>query len=240
MLTAFDWLLFALVVVGLPLRALHAMRTLKRSSPDEAAALRPRLWRRAILTQWLLVAAIAALWIVQKRGWSWLNLTAGWAWGCGGVVAGVAMIAGAMHVQRSQLPSRPDVVTRLRQRLASVESLMPHARTEFAGFAVLAFTAGICEEVLFRGFITWLLAHVLPSYALACLVQAVLFGLAHVYQGPRGIVLVGTVGLFLTGIVWVTGSLWPAMLVHALMDLNAGDLAMRVYSLPAPATDGSA
>jgi hypothetical protein len=37
------------------------------------------------------------------------------------------------------------------------------------------------------------------------------------------------VGAFFTGVVWVSGSLVPAMLIHALMDLHAGDLARRMH-----------
>jgi membrane protease YdiL (CAAX protease family) len=64
----------------------------------------------------------------------------------------------------------------------------------------------------------------------AALPQVVVFGVGHLYQGPRGVVLTGIVGAFFTLIVFVTGSLPMAMAVHALMDLHAGDLAWRTYA----------
>ena len=62
----------------------------------------------------------------------------------------------------------------------------------------------------------------------AAAAQVVIFGVAHLYQGVGGIVKTGFAGAFFTAVVWISGSLVPAMLIHALMDLHAGDLARRV------------
>jgi membrane protease YdiL (CAAX protease family) len=151
---------------------------------------------------------------------------------------GVAAMAAMVAAQRRQVAARPEVAARVRERLASVSALMPHSREEFPGFVSLAVTAGVCEELLFRGFVSWVLACVLPAFWMAAAGQALLFGLAHAYQGPRGVLATGAVGVFMAGIVWVTGSLWAAMLVHALMDINAGDMALLVYGEP-PAPAGT-
>ncbi len=226
-----DWLLLVVVVVGLAGRAWFGMRALRRLTPAQAAARRPRLWARAIGTQWLLVAALVALWLVNRRNFGELFLVPRATWGLGGVVAGVVMLAGMMRGQRRTIAERPELVARVRAQLAGVEPLMPHSHAEWPGFASLAVTAGVCEELLFRGFVTWMLWHVLPVFWVCALGQAVLFGLAHAYQGPRGVLLTGAVGLFMAGVVWITGSLWAAMLLHALMDLHSGDLARRVLEL---------
>jgi uncharacterized protein len=230
-----DLLLLALLALGLPLRAWLAMRRLREASPEEAAGLRPRLWARAIGTQWLLTAGVVLQWLVQRRPFESLWLVPSFGWGAGGVLLGVALMAMVLQPQRRTLAASPEMVARLRQRLEGVHRLLPASRAEWPGFVPLALTAGLCEEVLFRGFLLWVLAHVLPAWWMAALAQALLFGLAHVYQGPRGVFATFGVGVFLTGVVWISGSLWPAMLVHALLDLNAGDLAIRVSELPEPA-----
>jgi hypothetical protein len=231
-LTPADVLLLVLLALGLPLRAHLAMRQLRAASPEEAVRLRPRLWARAIGTQWLLAAGVVLQWIVQRRPLGSLSLNAAFGWGAGGVLLGVALMAVVMQPQRRNLASTPEVVERLRGRLEGVQRLLPSSRAEWPGFVPLAITAGICEEVLFRGFVLWALSQVLPDFWQAAFAQALLFGLAHAYQGPRGVFLTFIVGAFLTGVVWISGSLWPAMLVHALLDLNAGDLAIRVAELP--------
>jgi membrane protease YdiL (CAAX protease family) len=231
--TPADVMLLVLLALGLPLRAWLAMRRLRAASEEEAAILRPALWTRAIITQWTLTGGVLWQWLAQHRPFEALSLNARFGWGAGGILLGLALMAIAMQPQRSQLAAAPAVVERLRSRLEGVKKLLPATREEWPRFVALAFTAGICEELLFRGFILWALAQALPEYWQAALAQAVLFGLAHAYQGPRGVFLTFMVGAFLTGVVWITGSLWPAMLAHALLDLNAGDLAIRIAALPA-------
>ena len=231
-LTPTDVLLLVLLVLGLPLRAWYARRRLRAASPEEAADLRPRLWLRAVLTQWLIAAAVVLQWVFLRRPFESLSLVPVFGWGAGGVLLGVVLMAVVLQPQRSSLASSPEAVARLRSRLEPVRRLMPASRAEWPGFVPLALTAGICEELLFRGFLLWVFAQVLPLYWQAALAQAVVFGLAHAYQGPRGIFLTFGVGVFLTGVVWISGSLWPAMLLHALLDLNSGDIAVRIAELP--------
>ena len=231
MLMPFDLLLLALILVGLPVRAWFAMRELNAAPEPELPALRARLWTRAVLSQWALVAGVLLLWGWQKRWWNALNVAARFGPMESGMLVGIVILVILLDRQRRTLEREPQVVARLQERLASVERLMPATRAEFPRFALLAITAGVCEELLFRGFVTWALAHVLPSYTIAAFVQAALFGVAHLYQGPRGVLTTGLVGVFLTAVVWLTGTLWMAMLIHALMDLNAGDLAIRVRTL---------
>jgi len=230
--TTADVLLLVLLALGLPLRAWFAMRRLRNATEEEAEILRPGLWTRAIGTQWLISVAVLWQWLAQHRPLEALSLTPRFGWGAGGVLLGLALMAVAMQPQRHQLAATPETVERLRSRLAGVHRLMPASRAEWPRFMALAFTAGICEELLFRGFVMWALAQALPEYWQAAVAQGVLFGLAHAYQGPRGVLLTTVVGLFLAGVVWISGSLWPAMLVHALLDLNAGDLAIRIAELP--------
>lgn len=76
---------------------------------------------------------------------------------------------------------------------------------------VFAVIPGICEEILFRGFVLRGLGRRMHP-ALAVLWTAVLFGLFHfdLYRLLPTTVL----GLALGGLVWLTGSLWPSILLH--------------------------
>lgn len=225
--TPLDVFLALLIAVGLPLRALHTKRSLERLPESQHAARRPTLWLRAIASQWLLVAAVAALWVLNERSVVSLGLTARPTAGLLGVLAGVGGIAALLHRQRGHVGEDPEFRARVRERLDGAWPILPHTRREYPGFVPLAITAGICEEILFRGFLLWLFALFMPWWA-AGLAQAVLFGVGHAYQGPRGVMLTMFVGFFLTAVVWVSGSLWPAIVIHALMDLHAGDIAWRV------------
>jgi membrane protease YdiL (CAAX protease family) len=79
------------------------------------------------------------------------------------------------------------------------------------------------QELQFRGLLLGALDRVAPPWA-ANLGQAAFFGVAHIavqYQGPAGAFVPVTVALgFVLG--WVTqrtGSLWPAIVIHAVADI---------------------
>jgi len=44
----------------------------------------------------------------------------------------------------------------------------------------------------------------------------VIFGVEHAYQGVRGVVKTGVIGLAMIGLVWLTGSLIVAMFILML------------------------
>ena len=228
MLTLADQLLTLLIVVGLPLRAWFGMRALKAAPSGTLPVLRRGLWLRAIASQWSLVSLVLAVWLLEHRSLVTLGLSLPPTGGLVGVLVGLAAIVSIVLRQRGAVDADEEIRRRIRARLAPVERLMPRSRAELPLFAVLATTAGLCEELLFRGYLLWVAGHLLP-FPVAPAAQALVFGVCHAYQGWRGIVLTTFAGVFLTAVVLVTGSLWPAMLIHALMDLHAGDLARRVF-----------
>ena len=227
MLVRSDHVLALLIVFVLPLRAWWGMRTLNAAPSERVPALRARLWWRAILMQWALIGMLALVWTQEHRSPVSLALVVRPNWGLAGVLIGLATIVSLVMRQRARVAQEPELQRSVREQLASVQRLMPHTTGEFRVFAALAVTAGICEELLFRGFLTWYLAHHV-GLPVAAAAQVVIFGVAHLYQGFGGILKTGFAGAFFTAVVWISGSLVPAMLIHALMDLHAGDLARRV------------
>jgi uncharacterized protein len=84
-------------------------------------------------------------------------------------------------------------------------------------------TAAFGEEIVFRGFLlnraAGLDVAVQDWVLIVILGQAVLFGLAHAYQGLGGVILTGALGLALGILTYVAqGNLWPAILVHGLIN----------------------
>ena len=83
---------------------------------------------------------------------------------------------------------------------------------------------GIAEEFLFRGYFIWALAPWLGWWGAAALSVA-LFASGHAYQGWNGALRTGVVGTFLTLVVAILNSLWPAIILRALIDLGSGVIA---------------
>jgi membrane protease YdiL (CAAX protease family) len=79
------------------------------------------------------------------------------------------------------------------------------------------------EEFFYRGFLMTKIARGLgesrAAWIVAVILQALIFGLAHAYQGPVGIVGTGMTGLIYGFATLVCGrSLWPAILAHGAID----------------------
>jgi len=110
----------------------------------------------------------------------------------------------------------------LEKALAGAKRLMPNNSTERAVWVVVSISAGVCEELLYRGWVLSFFAAALGSVWLGLLISSVLFGFAHVYQGRSAILGTGIVGAVFAIVYVVCGSLIPGQLLHTAMDLNSG------------------
>jgi len=100
--------------------------------------------------------------------------------------------------------------------------LFPQTGMEGIAWAVVALTAGFCEELIFRGYLQKQFQAMTGSAMLGALLQAVVFGAAHGYQGMRLMILIAVYG-FLFGLLMIwRKSLRPGIAAHAWQDLLSG------------------
>ncbi len=100
--------------------------------------------------------------------------------------------------------------------------LLPSSTQERRWWWLVCITAGICEEVVYRGFLLHYF-HTLPfhlSLVWAMVVSSVIFGIGHLYQGVAGGVQTAIVGFAFAVMFVMTGSLVVPIVVHAVMDLR--------------------
>jgi membrane protease YdiL (CAAX protease family) len=121
-------------------------------------------------------------------------------------------------------------------QLRPVAALLPRTPSERRWFALLAMTAGICEELLYRGFGLAALRWAAPDITTAALVitSGAAFGFAHLYQGRLGMTLTGALGAYLAWITIAIGNLVPVMLLHALLDLRILGLPLEAVPVVTP------
>jgi membrane protease YdiL (CAAX protease family) len=100
--------------------------------------------------------------------------------------------------------------------------ILPATPDEKRAFVGLSLTAGICEELVFRGFLVFALVAASGSVLLALLVSSAVFGVLHAYQRPAGAVRAAALGALLALPLITTGSLLPGVLAHAGIDIIAG------------------
>lgn len=101
--------------------------------------------------------------------------------------------------------------------------LFPSTAEERRWWWLVCITAGICEEIVYRGFLLHYL-HVTPvhlSLTWALIVSSVIFGVGHLYQGIAPAASTVIAGFMLGAIFIITGSLLVPIMIHAVMDLRA-------------------
>jgi membrane protease YdiL (CAAX protease family) len=103
-----------------------------------------------------------------------------------------------------------------------VEFLLPHGGTEKLIWIAVSISAGICEEAVFRGYLQQQFLALTRSAPAAIAISGILFGLAHAYQGWRGGVVIGTLGLMLGTLAHWRGTVRTGMIAHAWQDSVAG------------------
>ena len=70
----------------------------------------------------------------------------------------------------------------------------------------------------------------------AAILSSIVFGVGHVYMGVRQIPNTAVIGLVMATLAILSGSLWPAMLLHAAIDWNSGEIGFHVLNAPEPAS----
>jgi membrane protease YdiL (CAAX protease family) len=182
------------------------------------------LWASAIVYPWLLVGFGAAIWIASGRSWTAMGFGVPDGWRMWGAIALFLLVAGYHAWAAVAVARNAEAKASVRQQLAPVASVLPHTRSELYWFGGVSLTAGFCEEFLYRGFFIWAFAPWLGWWGAAAL-SLPFFAMAHLYQGWNGVLRTGIVGLLLTLVVAVFDSLWPAIALHAVIDVGAGVMA---------------
>jgi len=100
--------------------------------------------------------------------------------------------------------------------------MLPVSGPEMLAWIVLAVSAGISEELVFRGYFQRQFQAMTGSIAAALLLQAVLFGISHGYQGLGPCVRITVYGLLFGSLAHWRRSLRPGILAHAWTDIVSG------------------
>ena len=223
LLSSWDaWVLTFVLAVIVPTRGYIRFRQLLACG-DQVVPLRVKLtfYAKIVGAQWFLSAAM--LLILWRHGLSAgdagehlgeSHLTFGVTLSLLIVLAVVSWII-LRRIRHAQPAALIAAVGRLR-------SLVPAFGLEMAVFVVVCLTAGVCEEMLYRGWLVNLLRVATGSTWAAVVASAILFGIGHAYQGTKAMLRTVFVGLQLAILYVVVGSLIPGQVLHAGVDLLAG------------------
>jgi len=110
---------------------------------------------------------------------------------------------------------------------AVLKNMVPRTAMEIALFLLLSLTAGICEEMMFRGYLQHQFAAWTGNAAVAILLQGIVFGVAHGYQGLSMVIVISVFGCMFGWLAWWRKSLRPGMVAHFVQDSVGGIVLAR-------------
>jgi membrane protease YdiL (CAAX protease family) len=225
-----DHIIVALIVLVLPIIDFFFIRERAAKIRAGQTELRMKLYRTIISEEWIGTIVIVALWFFLGRSAGELGLIP--RFGMLPVVGyGTTVLAFVvMYLQARAVFDSTENQAAFRKQIGWLSFLTPHTDAELRRFDVVSVTAGICEEIVFRGFLTayFMALFGLPFWG-AAILSSIGFGLTHMYQGPFGILKTSMVGGVMALLYGSTGSLWAPILVHAAMDLVAGRMSHAAF-----------
>lgn len=224
MIHGIDILLLVLLALVAPIVERRDYQKIRPKLASGEPGARLAYYGRAIRWEWGFTAVLVAFWLGMGRSFAELGLGAPESWRFwAGLTAALALSA-LLFWQGRGLDQRPKDQESVRRQLEGALELMPETRRELTRFSWLSITAGVCEEIVYRGFLIWLLA-ALVGPVTAVIGSSLIFGAGHLYLGVRGALRATILGLILALLFVFTGSLWAPILLHAAMDLASGRLA---------------
>jgi membrane protease YdiL (CAAX protease family) len=141
------------------------------------------------------------------------------------VLLGVGTALGLLVVSQVVMPVIQRV-TGVPPDLEAFAVLRGNLGALIGGLAVVWTLAAFGEELIARAFLMQATTRILPDqfrasarWGIALVASSVVFGLAHAYQGPTGMLGAGVLGAGF-GLAYLAGgrNLWPAILAHGIYD----------------------
>ena len=231
--TLFTLIILLLLAVVFPLLGVRDYRLLLRQISEGVADARVKAYKGVLKLHWTLTIGLLAWWFLSGNGLESIGLIPvadGWQW----VAIGVGIIAIlAQVIYLATLSQNADKLTEIKEQMGELSNLAPQTRTENRLFDMVSITAGVCEEILYRGLLLATLVPLVGTWP-AVAITSLIFGLGHAYQGISGIAKTGLIGLVLALLTVFSGSLFIAIVLHAVVDLTSGRImgkALRMTTL---------
>jgi membrane protease YdiL (CAAX protease family) len=179
---------------------------------------RPRMYLRTIVFEWLILAIVivGVRWhgssvaaVIGNRWRSFQSFLSDLGIAVVILILSVAVPAflGPHHSQGGVDPA--------------VRFLLPQGKLEMLLWVVVAISAGICEEAVYRGYFQRQFIAFTRSVPLGIALSAIGFGAIHIYQGVRLAALISVGGAILGIAAYYRKTVRPGMMAHAAQDLLA-------------------
>lgn len=193
---------------------------LKHSSDPEK---RLPVYNHIMASLWGLAAVSVAAWLLSGRSLAELGFRSDPSlglWLAWGFAAVVITYYGYELINLARSAKARSKFRKLAEG-AEIDLVSPTTPREHKRFQLVSITAGITEEIVFRGFLIGAFALALPVW-LAAIAATALFVLGHVYQGVSGMMRILPISIAFAAMFVISGSLWPCILLHIAVDAGLG------------------
>ncbi|MCP4247599.1 MAG: CPBP family intramembrane metalloprotease [bacterium] len=231
-LTLFDHILVAILFILFPILSVTDYRRFQAQLDAGKPTARLSLYWLTMAWSWGLTLAVAGLWLVYKRSVPQLGLGLEIDRGFLIGLAATVVACGLYIVQAIVVRRHPDRLRAARAQIESLKEMFPRTARDARAFSAMSISAGICEELIYRGYLMAYITSVIGTERMwtAALLSSLVFGLGHTYQGPKGVLKTALIGLIMAGLYVLTGSLWLPMVLHTVIDLVGGSIGCAVMA----------
>lgn len=139
-------------------------------------------------------------------------------------VGGVVLALKQLHLMDFSTAAQAKQMEDVKRQLGF---LAPRTNVEMWIFFALSATAGLCEEVIFRGYLQKQFTAWTRNVWTGIVLSGIIFGLGHGYEGVRRMIMIAFFGMAFGLLAHIRKSLRPGMIAHGSWDAIAG-LIMRV------------
>lgn len=221
-----DHVLVLLLLVAQPIYGAYEARQIRKDIAAGKPLDRVEWYRETVLWEWAFLIALIVAWVQLARPFDALGFVEP---GGRGFWMGAAMLLPMIGYllflnQRIKKMDREERAKNI-EGLGDLKAYLPHTDRDLKYFTGVSATAGIVEEIVYRGFLIWYFSQVMPLWP-AVIASSVVFGLGHSYQGLKGAFNCSAVGLGFGALYVLTGSIWLPIIAHFLFDALQG-VALR-------------
>jgi membrane protease YdiL (CAAX protease family) len=180
------------------------------------------------LLLWFMTAIVMLIWYLYDRPFSLMGFRKvehGWIpW----VLTLVMLAAYAADILYSLFS--PEEFKKTQEQWENSVPFLPEEYRELRAYTFMCITAGVCEEILFRGFMVTYFIDPLQTgfHWMAAIFPAILFSLAHYYQGYKAMLKIFLLSLLFALIFIYSKSLLIIIVIHFLIDFIGGIAAIRM------------
>jgi membrane protease YdiL (CAAX protease family) len=177
-----------------------------------------RAYQRGVLRQVILGSAVLSIVFLGRLPAKGFGLTSPRSWTQTWETLGIFLIA----ILASSVWVRYRGDRQFNRLRKTIGAILPISKSERWWFAAVGIGAGLSEELLYRGFLLYYLWVWLPGldWTQRIIVSSLIFGLAHLYQGWKGVLGTTAYGFCFAWLYAGSGSLLIPMTIHAAVDLR--------------------